>query len=319
MRRRTVAGLALAAAVVVTSAAYAAYAGTTANPASTITAAPDWTAPTSSASTIARSAGCTPTTPGYLKQGGTYYVYAAVTDTGNPASGVSTVTANESAVTTGQTAVALAAASFSVGGTSYTHRTAAQTANAALAAGSKTYSLALADVAANSSSQMGLTVTVDNTAPTASDNQLTNKAGGTAGRAEAGDLATLTFSEPVEPCSVLAGWDGTSTSVTVRLTNNGNNDTLTVWNAANTTQLNLGSIAAGANYVSASATFSPSTMVASGSTVTITLGTMTAGTVVTSGANAASIWTPSASAYDRAQNAMSTATNTESGTSDSNF
>ena len=74
-------------------------------------------------------------------------MYAAVTDTGNPASGVSTVTANESTVTTGQTAVALAAGSFSVGGTSYTHRTAAQTANAVLAAGSKTYSLTMADAA----------------------------------------------------------------------------------------------------------------------------------------------------------------------------
>jgi hypothetical protein len=31
------------------------------------------------------------------------------------------------------------------------------------------------------------------------------------------------------------------------------------------------------------------------------------------------VWTPSASAYDRAQNAMSTTTNTESGTNDPNF
>lgn len=319
MRRGSILALVLAVAGLVVTAACAAYSGTTSNPTSTITAAPDWTAPTSSASTIARSAGCTPTTPGYIKQGGTYYVYAAVTDTGNPASGVSTVTANESTITTGQTAVALAAGSFSVGGTSYTHRTAAQTANAVLAAGSKTYSLAMADVAGNNGSQTGLNVTVDNTAPTASDNQATNKVGGTAGRPEAGDLVALTFSEPIEPCSVFAGWDGTSTSVTVRLTNSGNNDPLTVWNAANTTQLNLGSIAMGANYVSASATFSPSTMVASGNTVTVTLGTMTAGTAVTTAANRASVWTPSASAYDRAQNAMSTATNTESGTSDPNF
>ena len=92
-----------------------------------------------------------------------------MTDTGNPASGVSTVTANESTVTTGQTAVALAAGSFSVGGTSYTHRTAAQTANAVLAAGSKTYSLTMADAAGNSGTQSGYSVTVDNTAPTASD------------------------------------------------------------------------------------------------------------------------------------------------------
>jgi hypothetical protein len=319
VRRASVLASVVAITAVVVTAAYAAYSATTSNPTSTITAAPDWTAPTSSASTIARSAGCTPTTPGYIKQGTTYYVYGAVTDTGNPASGVSTVKADESAITTGQTAVALAAGSYSVGGTSYGYRTAAQTANAVLTAGSKTYSLAMADVAGNNGSQTGLNVTVDNTAPTATDNQITNKAGGTQGRPEAGDVVTLTFSEPIEPCSVLANWDGTSTNVTVRITNTGNNDPVTIWDAANTTQLNLGSIAAGANYVSASATFTPSTMVASGNTVTITLGTMTAGTAVTSGANKVSVWTPSASAYDRAQNAMSTTANNETGTNDPNF
>ncbi len=299
--------------------AYGAFVATTSNPASTMTAAPDWTAPTSSASVIARSAGCTPTTPGYLKQTGTYYVYAAVSDTGNPASGVSSVTANASNVTTGQTAAALSSGSYSVGGTSYTHRTAALTANPVLTAGSKTYSLAMADAAGNSGSQTGLTVTVDNTAPTATDIQATNKAGGTLGRPEAGDLVTFTFAEAPEPCSLLASWNGTSTNVTVRLTNASNNDTLTVWNSANTTQLSLGSVATGANYVSATATFSSSTMVLSGSTITITLGTMTAGTVNTTAANRASIWTPSASAYDRAQNAMLTTPATEGGTSDPNF
>jgi hypothetical protein len=318
MRRPTVLGLAFAAAVVVASAAYAAYAGTTVNPTSTITAAPDWTAPTSSASTIARNAGCTPTTPGYIKQGGTYYVYAAVTDTGNPASGVSTVTANDSTITTGQTAVALAAGSYSVGGTSYTHRTAAQTANAVLAAGSKTYSLAMADAAANNGSQTGLSVTVDNTAPAASDIQLTNKAGGTVGQPESGDLATFTFSELPEPCSLLANWDGTSTMVTARITKNGSNDTLTIWDSANTTQLSFGSVATGSNCVQSTSTFT-STMVLSGNTVTITLGTQTSGTVRTDGGNAVSVWSPSTAAYDRAQNAMSATTVNETGTNDPNF
>ena len=121
----------------------------------------------------------------------------------------------------------------------------------------------MADVAGNNGTQAGLTVTVDNTAPTASDNQPTNKVGGTAGQAEAGDLVTLTFSEPIEPCSLLANWDGTSTTVTARLTNSATSDPLTIWDAANTTQLNFGSIDTGANYVRSSATFTPSTMVAS--------------------------------------------------------
>ena len=318
MRRRAVVGLALAVAVVVTSAAYAAYAGTTTNPTSSITAAPDWTAPTSSASTIARSAGCTPTTPGYIKQGGTYYVYAAVTDTGNPASGVSTVTANESAVTTGQTAVALAAGSFSVGGTSYTQRTAAQTANAVLAAGSKTYSLTMADAAGNSGTQSGYSVTVDNTAPAASDFQPANKTGGTVGQAEAGDTATFTFSEPPEPCSILTSWDGTSATVTARITNSGPNDVLSIWDSTNTTQLNLGSVNLNCNCVQSTSTFT-STMALAGNVLTVTLGALSSGTVRTDAGNAVAAWTPSTAAYDRAQNAMAATAVNETGTNDPNF
>lgn len=318
MRRRAVVGLALAVAVVVTSAAYAAYAGTTTNPTSSITAAPDWTAPTSSASTIARSAGCTPTTPGYIKQGGTYYVYAAVTDTGNPASGVSTVTANESTVTTGQTAVALAAGSFSVGGTSYTQRTAAQTANAVLAAGSKTYSLTMADAAGNSGTQSGYSVTVDNTAPAASDFQPANKTGGTVGQAEAGDTATFTFSEPPEPCSILTSWDGTSATVTARITNSGPNDVLSIWDSTNTTQLNLGSVNLNCNCVQSTSTFT-STMALAGNVLTVTLGALSSGTVRTDAGNAVAAWTPSTAAYDRAQNAMAATAVNETGTNDPNF
>jgi hypothetical protein len=299
-------------------AAFAAFTATTSNPASSITAAPDWTAPTASASVIARSSGCTPRTPGFIKQGGTYYVYGAVSDTGNPASGVSSVTANESNITTGQTAVTMAAGAYSVGGTSYTHRTAAQTANPVLTAGSKSYSLALADADGNSASATGYSVTVDNTAPTASDIQATNKAGGTAGRPETGDLVTYTFSEQMEACSLLANWDGTSTTLTLRITNNSLNDTVTVWNAANTTQLALGSVASGGNYVTANTTFT-STIALSGTTVVVTLGAQTSGTLNTSGSGTASVWTPSTSAYDRAQNANTSATASESGASDANF
>jgi len=104
----------------------------------------------------------------------------------------------------------------------------------------------------------------------------------------------------------------------VRITQSASNDLVTIWNSTNTTQLNLGSIATGGNYVSATSTFAPSTMVLSGSTLTVTLGTQTSGTVRTVAGNHTSIWTPSASAYDLAQNAMSTATSTETGT-DPNF
>ncbi len=241
-----------------------------------------------------------------------------MTDTGNPASGVSTVTANESTVTTGQTAVALAAGSFSVGGTSYTHRTAAQTANAVLAAGSKTYSLTMADAAGNSGTQSGYSVTVDNTAPTATDFQPANKTGGTVGRAETGDTATFTFSEPPEPCSILASWNGTSTTVTARITNAGSNDALSIWDSANTTQLNLGSVNLNCNCVQATSTFT-STMVLAGSVLTVTLGTLSSGNPRTDAGNAVATWTPSTAAYDRAQNAMAATAVNETGTNDPNF
>ena len=82
-------------------------------------------------------------------------------------------------------------------------------------------------------------MTVDNTAPTASNVQAVNVAS-TVGQAELSDTITYTFSEPIDPQSILAGWTGASTNVVVRL-NNANPDTVTIYNSANTTQLPLGS------------------------------------------------------------------------------
>ena len=66
---------------------------------------------------------------GFVKQGQSYFVYANVSDTGNPASGVSTVTANVCNVTsTSCSAVALASGSFTVNSVSYNYRSAALTA-----------------------------------------------------------------------------------------------------------------------------------------------------------------------------------------------
>ena len=89
---------------------------------------------------------------------------------------------------------------------------------------------------------------------------------------------TLTFSEIIDPQSVLAGWTGAAQNVVVRITNNAGGDLLTVRNAANTAQLPLGSVnLIGTAYVTANrdfgATGTASTMVQSGTTITITLGT----------------------------------------------
>jgi len=286
-----------------------------------ITAATDFRAPTAGASVIAKTAGGS---TGQIKKGGTYYVYANVSDTGNPASGVSAVTANVSAITTGSTAAALSAGSFTAGGVSYGYRSAALTAGTGLAAGSYSYSLTLADVAGNSSTQTGYSVIVDNTAPTGTDVQTANS-GTTGGLAEAGDKITFTFSKAIDPNSILSGWNSSSTNVVVRL-NNGSgsaNDTVTVFNSTNTTQLPLGSVNLGrVDYTAAGITFgatgTASSMVMSGSTITITLGTQSAAATTVAGTGAM-VWTPSATATDSAGNAASTTAVTESGTADKDF
>jgi hypothetical protein len=284
----------------------------------TITAATDFRAPAASASAIGKTAGGT---VGSIKKGGTYYVYANVSDTGNPASGVSKATANVNSITSGSTAVALSSGSFSAGGVTYNYRSAALTAGSTLAAGSYSYSLTLTDVAGNSATQSGFSVSVDNTAPTGTDVQATN-GGATVGLAEAGDKVSFTFSEPPDPNSILTGWSGSATSVVVRL-NNATNDTVTIFNSTNTTQLPLGSISLGrSDYTTANLTFgatgTASTMVMSGGTVTITLGTQSAA-ATTAAATGTMSWTPSATATDAAGNALSTTAVTESGAADKEF
>ena len=280
----------------------------------------DTVAPTVSATVIAKSGLYF---AGFIKQGGTYYVYANATDGGAAPSGIATIRADVSAVTTGQTAVSLVAGSYTVGGVTYGYRTAIQTANATLTAGSKSYTLTSTDNNANSRLQTGFTVTVDNTAPTATDIQAVN-GGATVGRIELGDTITYTYSEVIDPESILAGWTGASTNVVVRFTNNASLDTFAVWNAANTVQLPLGSVNANGNYVggasTAGASGTASTMGLNTSTnrITITLGTVS-GSLNTDTSNRTATWTPSATAFDRARNAMSTTAVNETGAADPDF
>lgn len=318
--RRTLLAAALVIALVVLAggSALAGFKGTSSNSGNNFSGAADWVAPTVSATVISKTPGYI---AGYVKQGGTYYVYANVSDTGNPASGISSVTANLSAITTGATSVALTAGSYTAEGTSYGYRSASRVASNPLSAGSKTFSLTSVDTAGNSRAQTGYTVTVDNTAPAASDVQAVNGAS-IVGRPEQNDTITYTFSEPIDPQSILAGWTGAATSVVVRV-NDATTDTVTIFNAANTTQLPFGTVnLARTDYVNNSRTFgasgTASSMVRSGSTVTITLGAQS-GAGSTAAATSAMTWTPSTSTYDRAENAGTAAVATESGTADKEF
>lgn len=268
--------------------------------------AADTVAPTVDSSVVAKSSGYA---VGYIRQGGSYYIYANVSDGGDPTSGVATVTADAGTISSGQMSVALSSGSYSAGGLSYGWRSALLTADNPLAAGSKSYSIGATDNAGNGATRTDLSVVVDNTAPSGTDVETAN-GGLLVGTPEAGDTITYTFSEPLEPESILPNWTGSSTSVVVRISNNAGGDTLTVRNGANTAKLALGSVnLVGTAYVSADldfgATGTPSTMTMSGNTIKVVLGAPS-GNTGTELVGGNMTWTPSSDATDRAGNACST-------------
>jgi hypothetical protein len=164
-----------------------------------------------------------------------------------------------------------------------------------------------------------ITVTVDNVAPSATD--LSGANGGTLGLLDAGDVLTLGFSEPILPASILAGWNGSATAVTIRINNNGASDTLDVYDSGNTTKTNLtgaASLVLDEDWVSTNATYA-GTMTRVGNTITVTFGALTSGTRNTGSKKSRLSWTPSASATDLAGNAMPTTVFNEPGANDQDF
>ena len=276
----------------------------------------DGAAPTVTASVISKTG---PYLAGSIQQGAAYYVYANVTPGGG---GVSRVSADIRSLTAGQFLAPLTAGSYSAGGVIYGWRSASFTAGTPMAGGPYGYSVTAADSASRCRT-LAASVAIDNAGPVGTDMQpVNNGGGGGAGRPEAGDAAVYTFSEVIDPQSVLAGWTGASTNVVVRITDNGGNDLVTVWDASNGVQLPLGSVGLGNDYVAATTTFgasgTASTMVQAGTTISVTLGTPSA-TALRVTQTATALWTPSSGATDAASNACSTALVTESGGADRNF
>ncbi|HEX3975717.1 MAG TPA: hypothetical protein VHW96_05600 [Solirubrobacteraceae bacterium] len=277
--------------------------------------------PVVSGAVIAKSAGGV---SGAIKQGGTYYVYANATGSGTPPAGLAGLTADVSTVTTGETAAALSSGSYTIGGQSYNHRSAQLTAKSTLSAGSDAFTVKLTD-SAGTATTTSYSVTVDNTAPRASNIQTANVSGGTAGKPELGDTVMYTFSEPIDPDTVLSGWDGSAKSVIVAILDGGSSsdDTLDVLDASTLAALPLGTIDLGRkDYLSKTTAFgasgTASTMVLSGSVITVTLGTPTS-TAETAAGTGTLAWTPSSTVTDLAGNAMSTTAVNETGTADKDF
>ncbi len=307
--RRLAAGVVLLAAVVAhgVPGTVSGYVAETATPGGTFAAASDWTPPSAAAAVVSKAAGGD---PGYVRSGGSYYVYADVVDQGNPAAGTASVNAGVGTLSPASSAAA-ARGSWSVGGAAYNWRSAALTAKAELTDGAIVYSLTPTDSAspANARTQ-SFTTTADSTPPAPTAITTTNQIGGVAGRPELGDTVVYTASEPIEPISMIAGWTGASTNVTATLASGAGNgeDRLTITTGAGEVpgtfvELGRNDYVANKKSITFGETGTPSTLTRSGNVMTLVLGTPNA-TASTAGAAAQMRWWPSTTQTDRAGNPM---------------
>lgn len=291
---------ALAACALTVGFSAASFTDSTQNP-QTVSAVADFLAPSASAGVVGKAEGGT---AGYVRAGGGYRVYANVTDSGNPASKTSSVKANVSALTSGQTAAALTAGSYSFGGATYNFRSAQLKVDSGLGAGAKSYALTLVDGAGNSRVQ-SFSVTVDNGPFAGSSFATANAPGSNSGEPEEGDTIVFAYDDVPEAETIKTSWEGEATGVKVSIADSSGNETLSV------SGVNLGSVALKGDYVASGKTvsFSSSSMTLSGSSVTIVLGAAgSSSNVDDDNANRAPVWSPSSAADDRAGNACSTAT-----------
>jgi hypothetical protein len=179
---------------------------------------------------------------------------------------------------------------------------------------------------------------VDNSAVTGYDVQAENRAGGKAGRLEAGDALVLTWSRRMSPSTLLAGWSGGGAlNMVVRLvdgavagvgTGSGADGLQLLDAGGNAT--GLGSVNLKANVIKAkkttafTATATQSTVAIGGidrTVVRITLGAVTSGAnnVRTASTTPVMAWTPSATARDLNALACSVAPVSELGIADRDF
>jgi chitinase len=218
----------------------------------------DWVVPVVTIAAPASGASTTDSTPTISGAAGnasgdsstiTVRIYSGTSATGTP---VQTKTTTRLATVWGTTASTLADGTYSV-------------------------QASQADGSGNTGTSAEVTFTVDTVAPTATTIAAANKggAGTTAGKLDAGDTITFTFSEAIAPATILSGWNGSSTTVRVAFTNNSSNDSFTVLDSGGGTGVKLGTVTTGGNYVTGNATIGSSTMVrsADGKSIVVTLGT----------------------------------------------
>ncbi len=199
----------------------------------------------------------------------------------------------------------------------------------ALADGQYDLRAVLTDGTGRQTTSATVTTRVDNSPLRGYDVQSANGTG-TAGRLDAGDTVTLTYSEAVNLTTVTPGWTGSSLAVSVRLRDGllvgltSKGDTIDV--LRNGVAVNLGSVNLKEDFVKNNKTVTfNATMVAStayvngvaATRVTLTLGTVGSGTSLkTTSLASAMVWTPSTAATDLAGTGCSATPTTELGASD---
>jgi chitinase len=164
---------------------------------------------------------------------------------------------------------------------------------------------------------------VDNSGPRGVDIQTTN--GGVAGRIDAGDTVVFTYSERISLPTLLSGWDGSATAVSLRVRDgilvnfNSLNDVLDV------TGVSLGAVSLDDSYapflstLRISATMTASTTNVNGVPATVITLRINEADGTSGVSNGTMSWVPSAAVTDLAGNPTSTAAVSESGNDDRDF
>ena len=283
MRRAAGATLVVALAAGVVAVAHAYFTSARTSP-QTIQAVPDFLPPTINSAAVYANG-----SPGVVASTG-YQVYAQIADQGNPPSGVKRVTADVSSLG-GSTALTLSAGSYPPGQSLYNYGSATQTASGSLVPGaSKPYTITATDNLDQATTQ-SFSVTVGG-GSTCRATGITAPNGGARVRAvDAGDRITFSFSTKVDQQSIVPGWSGGGSPgpMTVKLSDDGSSDKITVWNGS--TQTPLGTINTGGNYVTGGTVTYNGTLTQSGNDIILSIDTSPSGAATASGPTSMT-WSP---------------------------
>jgi hypothetical protein len=273
------------------------FSATTATSGNTVTAAANWTPAVVESVVVQKAQGGI---VDKIRGDGQFYVYADVSDVGS-----GSVTASVSNLTWSSPAT-MSAGSWTVNGTSYNYRSALLTAKNTLSTTSYSMSVTAND-GVNTPSTVSKTVGAHSSTTVHNPTNFTTTNSGTSGKVTTGDKMTFTFSNAPDPESLFEGWNGTTRTVNVQLTDGGvfgwsssTQDVIGITDSNNDVTA-LGYVVLGGNYANTnkSVTFPNSTMVVSGNTYVVTIGTPgVAGDVATDTGSRYPVWTSYATLFN---------------------